>query len=413
MRGDIKDLIDFITKEDLPMYNKAELARRYDCDPRTIDRYLKIQSGELKPKENTREYRSKLDDYKDLIIHKVDTYGCTAMAVYKFIEKKGYTGKYSIVADFVKRHKDSEVKKATIRFETNPGLQAQVDWKEDMTLVNRYGEEFKINIFLMVLGYSRLKFLMVTSDRSQPTLFNCMTKAFQFFGGIPHEILFDNMKTVVDHSKSSFTKTVFNDRFEYYAKDIGFKPIACQPYRPQTKGKVEALAKLMDRLKAYNEEFDTWDDLVLISQNFMDDINHEVSQGSGEIPAELFQKEKEYFLPLPRMEILQNYISRQEDKTYPVNRESMIKYEGKKYSVPTRYIGERMTVKVDDNGILGIYYSNELVVCHELSTKMYNYTIDTACDILRSDAMRHKTDAEILHFVQHNLLNMDRCIGGL
>ena len=46
----------------------------------------------------------KLDDYKDLIIHKVDTYGCTAMAVYKFIEKKGYTGKYSIVADFVKRH---------------------------------------------------------------------------------------------------------------------------------------------------------------------------------------------------------------------------------------------------------------------------------------------------------------------
>ncbi len=75
MRGDIKDLIEFITKEDLPMYNKAELARRYDFDPRTIDRYLKIQLGELKPKENTREYHSKLDDYKDLIIYKVDTYG--------------------------------------------------------------------------------------------------------------------------------------------------------------------------------------------------------------------------------------------------------------------------------------------------------------------------------------------------
>lgn len=78
------------------------------------------------------------------------------MAVYKFIEKKGYTGKYSIVADFVKRHKNAEVKKTTIRFETNPGLQAQVDRKEDMTLVNRYGEEFKINIYLMVFGYSRL-----------------------------------------------------------------------------------------------------------------------------------------------------------------------------------------------------------------------------------------------------------------
>ena len=167
MRGDIKDLIEFISKEDLPMYNKAELARRYDCDPRTIDRYLKIQSGEIKLNEHTREYHSKLDDYKDLIIHKVDTYGCTAMAVFKFIEKKGYTGKYSIVADFVKRHKDDEVKKATIRFETNPGLQAQVDWKEDMTLVSRAGDEFKINIFLMVLGYSRDRFKFCVNSKNR------------------------------------------------------------------------------------------------------------------------------------------------------------------------------------------------------------------------------------------------------
>lgn len=413
MRDDIKDAISFLAKEDITMFNRAELARRYDCDPRTIDRYLKIQSGELEPVPSTRQYHSKLDDYKNTIINKVDTYGCTAMAAYKFITKKGYTGKYSIVADFVKHHKEQEIKKATIRFETNPGLQAQVDWKEDMTLVNRKGETFKINIFLMVLGYSRYKFLKITSDRSQETLLNCMIQAFNHYGGVPHEILFDNMKTVVDHSRSSFAKTVFNDRFEYFAKDVGFTPIACRPYRPQTKGKVESLAKLMDRLKAYNEEFDTWTDLITLSQNFMDDINHEISQGSGEVPFELFIKEKEYLLPSPRVELLTSYISRQEDKTYPVNKESMIKYEGRKYSVPTRYIGERMTVTTDDSGNLSIYYNNEFVVCHALSSKMYNYTVDTACEILKSDAMRGKTDAEILAFVHNNLLNMDRCIGGL
>lgn len=413
MRDDIRDAISFLGKEESLLFNKAELARRYDCDPRTIDRYLKIQSGELEAKSSSRVYISKLDDYKSTIINKVDTYGCTAMAAYKFICKKGYTGKYSIVADFVKHHKDDETKKATIRFETNPGLQAQVDWKEDMTLVNRFGEVFRINIFLMVLGYSRYKFLMITSDRTQETLFNCMVSAFKHFGGVPHEILFDNMKTVVDHAKSSFARTVFNECFAYFAKDIGFKPIACRPYRPQTKGKVESLAKLMDRLKAYNEEFESWNDLVNISQNFMDDLNHEVSQGSGEIPVILFNKEKEYLLPPPDNGILTSYISRQEDKTYPVNRESMIKYEGKKYSVPTRYIGERMTVITDDTGNLSIYYNNEFVVCHAISSKMYNYTIDTACDILRSDAMQGRTDAEILSFVQNNLLNMDRCIGGL
>lgn len=413
MRDDIRDAISFLSKEDMTMFNKAELARRYGCDPRTIDRYLKIQSGELIPKTSTRVYKSKLDDYKSIIINKVDTYGCTAMAAYKFIKKKGYTGRYSIVADFVRHHKEQETKKATIRFETNPGLQAQVDWKEDMTLVNRNGEIFRVNIFLMVLGYSRYKFIMLTSDRSQETLFNCMVSAFQFLGGVPKEILFDNMKTVVDHSKSSFTKTVFNQKFEYFAKDIGFEPIACRAYRPQTKGKVESLAKLMDRLKAYNEEFDTWNDLLNIIANFMDDINTETSQGSGLKPYELLQKEKEYLLPSPNIDVLASYFSRQEEKTYPVNKESMIKYEGRKYSVPTRYIGERMTVITDDNGNLNIYYNNELIVCHALSSKMYNYTVDTACDILKSDAMRYKTDAEILAFVQNNLLNMDRCIGGL
>ena len=109
MRGDIKEAITFLDREeDITLFNKAELARRYNCDPRTIDRYLKIQSGEIVPTTSSRIYHSKLDDYKSVIINKVDTYGCTAMAVYKFIVKKGYTGKYSIVADFVKKHRLSK-----------------------------------------------------------------------------------------------------------------------------------------------------------------------------------------------------------------------------------------------------------------------------------------------------------------
>jgi len=91
-----------------------------------VDRYLKIQSGEIAPKKSNRIYKSVLDDYKTTIIDKVDTYGATAMAEYKFIQKKGYSGKYSTVVAFVKNHKNEEITKATIRFETAPGLQAQV-----------------------------------------------------------------------------------------------------------------------------------------------------------------------------------------------------------------------------------------------------------------------------------------------
>lgn len=63
------------------------------------------------------------------------------------------------------------------------------------------------------------------------------------------------------------------------------------------------------------------------------------------------------------------YISRQEEKTYLVNKESLIKYEGRKYSVPTNYIGKRMTVKKDANDNLNIYYNNEFVLCHKISDK--------------------------------------------
>ncbi len=411
MRRDISEAITFLMKGENNMYNKAELARRFNCDPRTIDRYIKISTGQITPSPSKRVYKRKLEGFEDIVIDKVDRYGCNAMSVYKFILEKGYDGKYSTVAAFVKKHKDSELKKATIRFETSPGLQAQVDWKENMCLVNRKGERFEFNIFLMVLGYSRYKYIELTSDRSQTTLFNCMSNAFKHFQGVPNEILFDNMKTVVDHARSTFTEPVLNSKFEAYAKESGFIPITCRPYRPQTKGKVESLAKLMDRLLVYNEEFSTWEELKTITQNFMEDINNEVSQGINEIPIERFKKEKEYFLPLPKNSILDKYANHHDEhKTYIVNKESLVKYEGKKYSVPTCYIGERLTVK-KYNDKLYFYYMDEFIVCHDVSSKPYNYRFEDAVDILKSDAMKHRTDEDIASFVNKTLFDMDK-IGG-
>ena len=263
----------------------------------------------------------------------------------------------------------------------------------------------------MVLGYSRYKYIELTTDRSQNTLFRCLINAFKFYGGVPKEILFDNMKTVVDHAKSSFTSTIFNDSFSYFARDACFKPIACRPYRPQTKGKVESLAKLMDRLKAYNEEFDTWTDLEIIVKNFMYDINNEISQATNERPIDMFYKEKEHLLPKSNLNTLYSYISDQEDNTVKVNRESMIKYEGRKYSVPIKYIGERMSVICDDYNNLRIYYNGKFVISHQKTSRPYNYTIDTAYEILKSDAMKNSSDDEILTYVKSNLMQLDNKFG--
>lgn len=405
MRKDIHNKLKKYTREEQCLLNKSELARRFNCDSRTIDRYLKISSGELESKKSSRVYKSLIDDYKSIIIEKVDTFGATAMAVYKFIEKKGYKGRYSTVAAFINKHKNVEIKKATVRFETTPGLQAQVDWKENLTMISKHGEIFKVNIFLMVLGYSRIKYVKLTTDREQKTLFKCMISAFSYFGGIPQEILFDNMKTVVDRNESTFSSIEFNKTFKYFAKDAGFKPIACRPYRPQTKGKVESLARLTNRLAVYNGEFEDYDDLGGIVQNFMKEVNNEVSQAINETPLSRLNKELEYLKPLPPMDSLVSYVSC--EKEYKVSKESMVNYKGKKYSVPTKYIGLKVNITETCDGNISIYYNQDFIVCHSLSENKYNYKVGHMHEILKSDACRHLTDAKIDEFIRENISMMD------
>lgn len=149
MRKDIYERMK-ILKQDNIKPNYAEIARKYDCDYRTVKRYFEDDPDIAAP----RIYPSKLDPFKQIIRDKINL-GCSAYSIFKFIEKKGFTGKYTIVKDFCREIKREELRKATIRFETNPGLQAQVDWKEDLTLVSNQGEIFKVNIFLIVLGYSK------------------------------------------------------------------------------------------------------------------------------------------------------------------------------------------------------------------------------------------------------------------
>ena len=403
MRKDVSKSVSKFYREDLVFINKSEMARRLGCDRRTVERYIKSEQNPA-PSKETVERPKLIDDFKEIISEKVDKYGATAMASYKFIVKKGYAGKYSTVANYVRDHKELEQKKATIRFETNPGLQAQVDWKESVKMVNRHGEVFLVNIFLMVMGYSRLKFLKLTVDRRQDTLFDCLINAIAHYGGVPHEILFDNMTTVVDRAKTTFRHVCFNENFKYFADDAGFEPIACRAYRAQTKGKVEALAKLVNRLKVYNEEFDTYEELEQITVDFMNEVNNEISQATGEIPAERFKREKEYLRPLPCIHVLRSYLT--PDKEYKVSPESMINYNGRKYSVPTYYIGESVTVKEENDEII-IFFGEDIISRFGASDKRLNYKRSHAREILASDALKHMEMSEIDNFIENNLSRMD------
>ena len=256
MRKDIYERMKIMKQDDIKP-NYAALAKQLGCDYRTVKKYYERDLDNI---VNKPPKPSILDPYKDIVEDKVKL-SCSATAIYKFIQKKGYKGCYSVVKRYCNKYKVEQYQKATIRFETNPGLQAQVDWKETKILTSKNGEIFEVNIFLIILGYSRLKYIELTTDRKQETVFQCLINAFKYFGGVPKEILFDNMKTVVDHAKSEYNNPVINSSFYEFSKDMGFQTILCRAFRPQTKGKVENLVKVMDRLDVYNNEFESLDDL--------------------------------------------------------------------------------------------------------------------------------------------------------
>ena len=115
MRKDILNAIKDL-KGVKKMINKSELARRFGCSINTVNKYLEIQNTDEKVK---RKYSSKLDEYKGIIIEKVDDFSANGRSIYNFIKEKGYTGSYGIVSKFIKEHKKEEQQKARTQ---NPPL---------------------------------------------------------------------------------------------------------------------------------------------------------------------------------------------------------------------------------------------------------------------------------------------------
>ncbi|WP_240181008.1 IS21 family transposase, partial [Staphylococcus aureus] len=409
LRHDIYEgVLFYIMKGIKPNY--AELGRQYNCDPRTVKKYYEAgKENELErlKKRQQNKKASKLDPFKEIINKKIEL-GCTAMAIFKYIEKKGYEGKYTILREYCKNKKQNETKKATIRVETNPGIAAQVDWKEDMVMHDKFGRTYQFNIFLYVLHYSKMKYITLTWDRKQDTLFECLKDAFEYTEGVPKEIWFDNMRTVVDRSRTQYKKVVFNNLFYQFSKDANFEPIACRPYRPQTKGSVESLAKFVEqRLRPYDYEFYDAVELIELVDDLCHELNHlEISQVTEQRPIDVFNYEEKEHLNFFNAKLLDTYIENECIRI--VSKEPMINFRKGKYSVPTKYIGEEVQVIFNNStDELLIYYDGELIRRHNLSERKFNYIVEDMSEILKSDVFKHKDDKEILTYIENSLLLYD------
>ena len=405
MNQTIKELVRLNIKP-----NFAALGREYGCDYRTAKiRYYEELNKEkgIKPEIKIRKHI--VDDYKDIIINKLETIpGITAYSIYYFLKvEKDYKGSYESIKNFVRENKDKRKQPASIRVEPIIGKVAQVDWKEDFKLTNKNGELFIINLFLMRLHYSKKFYARLTIDKKRDEVKTCIVESLEYFNGTPREIWFDNMATVM--VKEGKHKKVHNE-IKQLGSDIGFQPILCQSRRPKTKGTVENLAKLCDRLLSYNNEFETLEDLVNIVNKFNEECGKEKSQAHNKIVNEVFEDEKKYLIPLPNKNILERY--KQTIEYRKVTQDSMIVYRGNRYSVPTRFIGSYLGIRIIDNQV-NIYDNTELVRCHMVSENNLNYNDEDKIEILKSDLLYGLSDEEIKNKIDNTDLQVYDFLKGM
>jgi len=390
-RKDIKEIIAFMKKNQLldseNRINLAKLAREKGCDYRTIKKYL---IASTKPPESIEfKIKSKLDDLKNKILEKYDA-GVPATGIFMLLKRNySYKGSYSLITRYLRSENKKRLHQAIIRFETEPGRQAQVDWKESLKFITKSNKRIDFNIFIITLGFSRKKYICVTETRDQLTVFKCLTESFFCFGGIPREILFDNMRSITDKSRTTYNEVVYNDRFIEFSKEFGFKAMNCVAYRPKTKGKVESVARILNRLKAFSGEIESFEDIIRIVKEFNEEINNEIHQGTKRRPNKLFEKEKEHLLPLGNY-----YQDRVGEFIEPVNRrivskESLYSYRGHKYSVSPKYIGKHIFI-INDNGETFdvIDKTGHFIKNQKISEKPINYSPGDYLEIAQNSSIK-------------------------
>ena len=217
-----------------------QIARSLGVSRRTVDKALAQveQARGAGPTPRPKSARgSQLDSYEPAIIDLLARYpDITVQRVHEELQRLGYQGGYTILSQRVLALRPRPLVAPVRRFETSPGAQAQMDYSTydlDFTVEGRR----RVHAFSYVLGYSRRQYLHFVESQDFATTVREHIRAFEYLGGVAATCLYDNMKVVV--SAYDGDEPVYNPRFLAFAAHYGFRPVACRPRRPQTKGKVE------------------------------------------------------------------------------------------------------------------------------------------------------------------------------
>ena len=390
--GEIK-----IMKENGIKPNFSSLQRKYNIDRHTIKKYYNNNGV---PPRKKRKNESMFDPYYDEIESLMGKQHVTKKSVFMFLKNKykDFPGTYNGFKTYtltkgitLSKNTDSHV-----LYETDPGYQLQVDWKEDVKIHLYDKTEIVFNVFSATLGYSREHVFIYSLAKDEASFKRCLIESFKRLGGITSTVLTDNMSAVVSFNSG---KRVVHTSIRQLFNDLNCELKLCKPHNPETKGKDENANKFVKWIYPYDYVLKTEAELINIIENVIcSQCNNQINSRTGVPPSVLFEKEKEYLKPLPNRVLLDSYL--QESFKVKVLPTQLIEYKGNSYSVPPEYINKRVDVQIADDSLY-IYYKNILIAKHSISQEKINYIDEHYKSGLKLSITNSEVDIE--RFAQSNL----------
>ncbi len=310
------------------------IARELGVDRKTVKAWRR--RGQWRPRPAGERARA-LDGYTAFLDGRGPEVAWNGQVLHRELQGLGFTGGYLQVQRYIQPLRVARrwAALATVRFETAPGEQAQVDFGQLRVWIG--DTETTVHLFVFALGYSRRLWTRAYPHERLDVVLDGHERAFQYFGGVPLTCLYDNPRTQVTGRREG--RVLWHPVFEDFARAYGFTPRACQPYRAQTKGKVESGVKYVKRNALAGRRFASWEALNAWLDEWSATVaDLRVHGTTHERPRDRFARETLTPLGARRPYGYERVRVRQ------VPADALIAIAAGRYSVPVQYVGTTVTV---------------------------------------------------------------------
>ncbi len=334
------------------------------------DLVAKALASETCPRRVASPRGSILDPYESALVGILAEYPTlSGVRLFEKLGELGYPGKLFILRARLRELRPRRPAEAFLKRESLPGQEAQADWGS-CGVVACEGIFRPLSVFVMTLSFSRMLYVEFTVSQEMEDFLRCHVNAFNYFGGVPRRILYDNLRSVVQWRQGRLTR--FNVRFQEFAGHFPFEAVACNPRRGNEKPRAETAVRYVKQNFLAGRQFDELAQIRSASFHWLNQIaNVRLHATTGERPVDRFEREKPVLQPLHSV-VPDTRLCR----SVYVTHQARVALQGNTYSVPPQYVGQMLTLKAAPDRVW-LYDQDREVASHPRSYGRYRDVEDS------------------------------------